>query len=36
MIVDVISGLSVKPIAYISFGGTCGFIGSMVDSLLVR
>lgn len=30
------SGLNVKPMSYIMFGGTCGFIGSAVDSLLVR
>ena len=30
------SGLSVKTSSYILFGGTSGFIGSLVDSVLVR
>lgn len=30
------SGLSVKTSSYILFGGTCGFMGSLVDSVLVR
>lgn len=35
LIVDTISGLDVKPASYIIFGGTCGFVGSVVDSILV-
>ena len=31
----MITGLKVNTMPYILFGGTCGLIGSLVDSLLV-
>lgn len=36
VLVDLMSGLAVKPMSYILFGATSGFIGSMIDSVLVR
>lgn len=33
---DTINGLDTKPLSYILFGTTCGVVGSIIDSLLVR
>ncbi|KAL3799934.1 hypothetical protein HJC23_007407 [Cyclotella cryptica] len=34
LVLDMISELDAKPLAYIAFGATCGVIGSITDSLL--